>query len=204
MRKIGILGGTFNPVHNGHIKMAEYSKKSVALDEIILIPDYVPPHKESDNLANEKHRLNMCKIACSKFENFGVSDVEIKRKGKSYTYQTLQFLKSVMYKDDEIYFIVGADMFLSLQNWKNPDIIFQIAKIIAIPRDNDNKKELENHFEKVLKPMGASVIILEHSVLDVSSTFVRGNINNENIIKNYIDDKVYEYIRNNNLYGCDF
>ena len=197
--KTGVFGGTFNPVHKGHIMLAEYCMDSVGLDRIIMIPTAVPPHKISDNLASENDRLNMCKLACRGKENFFVSDIEIKRQGKSYTYETLTQLKEI-YPDDHLYTIMGADMFLTLNRWKIPEIIFEKSSIITIPRDEENKHELENFYNKVLKAMGASSVILPNPVMSVSSTFIRENLDNFNLISDMLDKGVYDYIIKNNLY----
>lgn len=197
--KTGVFGGTFNPVHKGHIMLAEYCMESVGLDRIIMIPTAVPPHKISNNLASENDRLNMCKLACRGKENFFVSDIEIKRQGKSYTYETLTQLKEI-YPDDHLYTIMGADMFLTLNRWKNPEIIFEKSSIITIPRDEENKLELENFYNKVLKAMGASSVILPNPVMSVSSTFIRENLDNFNLISDMLDKGVYDYIIKNNLY----
>lgn len=197
--KTGVFGGTFNPVHKGHIMLAEYCMDSVGLDRIIMIPTAVPPHKISNNLASENDRLNMCKLACRGKENFFVSDIEIKRQGKSYTYETLTQLKEI-YPDDHLYTIMGADMFLTLNRWKNPEIIFEKSSIITIPRDEENKHELENFYNKVLKAMGASSVILPNPVMSVSSTFIRDNLDNFNLISDMLDKGVYDYIIKNNLY----
>ena len=199
MSRIGILGGTFNPIHNGHIQMAKYSHDAAKLDKVILMPTFVPPHKESTNLVSCEHRLNMCRLACLNLPYAEVSDFEIKLEGKSYTYRTLELLKSHN-KNDEFFFIVGADMFLSMQNWKNPEIIFELATVIAIPRDKDSVSQLSNHYENVLKKMGAKAIVLKDSVLTVSSTYIRDNIDNQSALQSLIDSRVYNYIKENNLY----
>lgn len=199
MSRIGILGGTFNPIHNGHIQMAKYSHDAAKLDKVILMPTFVPPHKESTNLVSCEHRLNMCRLACLNLPYAEVSDFEIKLEGKSYTYRTLELLKSHN-KNDEFFFIVGADMFLSMQIWKNPEIIFELATVIAIPRDEDSVSQLSNHYENVLKKMGAKAIVLKDSVLTVSSTYIRDNIDNQSALQSLIDSRVYNYIKENNLY----
>jgi len=199
MSRIGILGGTFNPIHNGHIQMAKYSHDAAKLDKVILMPTFVPPHKESTNLVSCEHRLNMCKLACLNLPYAEVSDFEIKLEGKSYTYRTLELLKSHN-KNYEFFFIVGADMFLSMQNWKNPEIIFELATVIAIPRDEDSVSELKEHYNNVLKKMGAKAIVLKDSVLTVSSTYIRDNIDNQSALQSLIDSRVYNYIKENNLY----
>lgn len=197
--KTGIFGGTFNPVHKGHIMLAEYCMESVGLNRIVMIPTAVPPHKISNDLASEDDRLNMCKLACKGKENFSVSDIEIKRQGKSYTYETLTQLKEI-YPNDHLYTIMGADMFLTLDRWKNPEIIFEKSSIITIPRDDENKFELENFYNNVLKSMGANAVILPNPVMSVSSTFIRKNLDKFDMISDMLDKSVYDYIIKNNLY----
>ncbi len=197
--KIGILGGTFNPIHSGHIELAQYCKNELSLDKILLIPTYTPPHKISKDLANETHRLNMCNLASENLEGFEVCDIEIKRQGTSYTFETLNSLKEI-YPDDELYLIMGADMFLTLDKWKNPESIFANAFITAIPRNDSDKDELESYYNAVIKDMGARAVILPNNVQTVSSTFIRENIGEYNTISDLIDKKVYEYIISNNLY----
>lgn len=199
MSRIGILGGTFNPIHKGHIMLSEYCRQQLDLDRIILIPTYTPPHKVSKELADEADRLNMCNLACSNLEGYEVSDIEIVRKGKSYSYETLTSLKE-LYPNDTLYFIMGADMFLTLEKWKNPDIIFQKAHIIAVPRDNSDYEILLEHYEKILKPMGAEARILKEPVMQVSSTFIRENITNSQLMETLLDKNVFDYIVKNNLY----
>lgn len=199
MSRIGIFGGTFNPIHNGHIMLAEYCKKELALDKIILIPSFVPPHKVCDFLASADDRINMCKIAVQNLAEYNVSDIEIKRGGKSYTYQTITLLKK-LYPDDTLYLLVGADMFLTLDKWKEPEIIFKNASIAAVPRDNMNRVSLNNYYNSVLSDMGAKAIILPQPVQQVSSTFIRENIENCELISSLIDKNVLNYIVKNNLY----
>lgn len=199
MRRIGIIGGTFNPIHNGHILLAIYCKEKLSLDRVIFIPTCTPPHKSDKDLVSEAHRLNMCNIAVREYEDFSVSDIEIQRKGKSYTYETLTSLKEI-YPDDILYFITGADMFLSLDKWKNPEIIFEKAVIAAVPRNSSDFEQLNAYYQTTLKKLGAQAAILDKPVLQVSSTFIRENICKYELIENMIDRNVYEYIVKNNLY----
>lgn len=200
MSRVGILGGTFNPIHKGHIMMAEYCKEELKLDKIILIPTYTPPHKANKDLVDEAHRLEMCRLAVENYSGYSVSEIEIERKGKSYSYITLTDLKN-LYPDDEFYFIMGADMFLTLDKWKNPEIIFQKTNIAAIPRDESDYKNLEEYYQNVISKMGAKAVIMKKPVLQVSSTYIRNNITKTEILKPLLDNKVYEYIVKNNLYG---
>ncbi len=197
--KTGIFGGTFNPIHNGHIELADYCRNELSLDKVIFIPTFTPPHKQSPDLADSIHRLNMCRLAVEDDLSFEVSDIEIKRGGKSYTFETLISLKE-KYPNDELYFITGADMFLTLADWRNPKTIFNLATIVAIPRNEDNKSDLIEYYNRVLKPLNAKAQILSRPVAQISSTFIRENIADYNAIKNMINQNVYDYIENNNLY----
>lgn len=199
MSKIGILGGTFNPIHNGHILLGEYCRQELGLDKVMFIPTSVPPHKLSPDLVSEEHRLNMCNIAIKNKDYFDVSDIEIQRKGKSYTYQTITSLKEI-YPNDELYLIMGADMFITLDKWMNPQIIFDNSSIIAVPRNSSDCSSLKEYYENVIKEMGAKVYILSDSVMYVSSTYIRDNIENYELISNLLDKNVYKYIVENNLY----
>ena len=199
MSKIGVFGGTFNPIHNGHVSLGVYCKDELSLDKLMLIPTYTPPHKSSNELAEEEHRVNMCKLATEQYGYFEVSDIEIERKGKSYTYETLKSLKEI-YTEDELYLIVGADMFLTLDKWKNPQSIFKNATIVAVPRNDDDKNDLVYYYDSTIKKLGAKAIVLENPVVQVSSTYIRENIDNYQLIKSLIDSNVYEYIVKNKLY----
>lgn len=199
MSRIGILGGTFNPIHKGHIELAQYCKSELCLEKVLLIPDYTPPHKSDSGLVSSEHRLNMCRLAIKDLTDFEVSEIEIERQGRSYTFQTLSSLKE-LYQMDELVFITGADMFLTLHSWRNPKIIFQNSSIAAVPRDSSCRAELEKYYNNIIKPMGARAYILEHPVIEVSSTYVRENIYSDKNVRSLIDGNVYRYIADNNLY----
>lgn len=198
--RTGVFGGTFNPIHKGHSTLAEYCKRELSLDRVLIIPDYLPPHKQGELLAGGEDRLNMCRLAFEGAEGFEVSDIELRRGGKSYTYETLTSLKE-LYPDDELFFIVGADMFLTLNTWRKPEIIFEKASIIAVPRDSSGKTELEAFYRSTLKPMGAEAYILDNTVMQVSSGRVRGSISNRALMSEFLDSRVLSYIYEKKLYN---
>lgn len=199
MSRIGILGGTFNPIHKGHIQLAGYCKEQLCFEKVLLVPDYIPPHKSGSALVSSEHRLNMCRLAIKKHEDFEISEIEINRQGKSYTFETLSSLKE-LYPDDELVFITGADMFMTLHSWRQSEVIFQKASIATAPRNEIGKVELEKYYNDIIKPMGAKAYILENPVIQVSSTYVRENIYSDKNICSLIDSDVYRYIAENNLY----
>ena len=134
-----------------------------------------------------------------KHEDFEISEIEINRQGKSYTFETLSSLKE-LYPDDELVFITGADMFMTLHSWRQSEVIFQKASIATAPRNEIGKVELEKYYNDIIKPMGAKAYILENPVIQVSSTYVRENIYSDKNICSLIDSDVYRYIAENNLY----
>lgn len=201
-RKTAMFGGSFNPIHNGHIELANVCKEQVSLDRILIIPTAVTPNKDNSQMISPLHRLNMCRIACKPYSHLEVSDIEINREGKSYTKDTLKALKN-LYPDDELFLIVGADMFLSLLQWKNYEEIFSLATIIASPRDENSCAKLLSFSEK-LKNYGAKSIILKNPVMTVSSTEIRRKIQNKEDVSDLLSYDVFKYIANNKLYGCDF
>ena len=200
MSKIGIFGGTFNPIHLGHIRLGQLVLKEIKLDKILYIPDNTPPHKSDKDLACGEDRLNMINISLKDYDNMESSDIELNREGKSYTFETLLELKK-LYPNDELYLITGADMFLTLDKWKEPETIFKTANIIGVPRVKSDFEKMNEYAENVIKPMGAKVFMLSQTVFDTaSSTYVRENIDDYQKIKDMITPEVYRYITEKGLY----
>ena len=200
MSKIGIFGGTFNPIHLGHIRLGQLVLDEIKLDKILYIPDNTPPHKSDRNLACGEDRLNMIDISIKDHVDMESSDIELKREGKSYSFETLLELKK-LYPNDELYLITGADMFLTLDKWREPETIFKTANIIGVPRVKSDFEKMEEYAEKVIKPMGAKVFMLSQTVFDTaSSTYVRENIDDYQKIKDMITPEVYRYITEKGLY----
>ena len=199
MSRIGIFGGTFNPIHNGHVLLCEYCKRELLLDKVLLIPDNTPPHKISPDLAGGSDRLQMCRLAAKQFPWLEVSDIELKREGKSYTYETLLSLKE-LYPSDELFLITGADMFLTLHEWKSPETIFRCASLIAVPRDSSDKEKLTDYYHQVIEPMGARATVLDEPVMEVSSTFIRSHIGDSEALSSLLPTQVYDYICQKGLY----
>lgn len=200
MSKIGIFGGTFNPIHLGHIRLGQLVLEEIKLDKILFIPDNTPPHKSNKELASGTDRLEMINISLKDHKNMESSDIELRREGKSYTFETLLELKK-QNPDDELYLITGADMFLTLDKWREPETIFETANIIGVPRVDSDFEKMEEYAENVIKPMGAKVFMLSQTVFDTaSSTYVRDNIDDYQKIKDMITPEVYKYITENDLY----
>ncbi|HAH79571.1 MAG TPA: nicotinate (nicotinamide) nucleotide adenylyltransferase, partial [Ruminococcaceae bacterium] len=169
MRKIAILGGTFNPIHNGHLHLAGCFAKLLGVQKVLLIPTYLPPHKSAPDLAPARHRLAMCRAAAGGI--FEASDIEIRRRGPSYTSDTLRELKA-LYPDAELYLITGEDMFLTLTQWHEPETIFSLATVCAAPRSAAGLGRLLKYAQD-LRRMGARTRVENIEYLPVSSTMVR-------------------------------
>ena len=194
--RVGIFGGTFNPPHIGHIAAAKAFADEVKLDSLIIIPAFIPPHKEYDSDVSCADRLSMCEIAFKDIPNATVSDLEIVRGGKSYTYLTLQELSA---DDRELFFLCGTDMILTMDTWKNPEVIFSLATICYIRRENDDDTTvlIDKKLNEYATKYGARVIPIESQVIEISSSEVRGDVMDNS---SYLTDGVMEYIRKAGLY----
>lgn len=195
--KIGIFGGAFNPVHNGHLKLADAYLTELKLDKIIFIPTAVPPHKTSEGLISGEHRINMLKSAITKNESFEVSDIEFKRTGKSYSYDTICRLKKV-YTNDELYLIIGSDQFFSFHNWYRALDILNMVTVCTAARE-ENEYNMLCNYKNSHEDM-KNCILSNFDVFEVSSTDIRNRIKNGESISPFVPKEVEQYIKENNLY----
>ncbi len=200
IKDLAVFGGTFNPIHKAHIYIIEQFLIKYKVDKFLIIPTGIPPHKNYTAQVSNEDRLNMCNLAVKHIPQVQVSDIEIKRQGKSYTYETLQELKKV-YKKANIYFLMGADMFKSFNSWKNPEEILALASICVIPRDNDEQKTLlyyKNEISSLYSTV--DIDILNIDVCNISSTQVRKCIKEDKYIGDIVSNDVFNYIIENSLY----
>ena len=149
MKKMALFGGTFDPIHRGHISMALRLADTLGLDEIILMPTFVPPHKVKHSMADAAHRLAMCRIAASAHPNLSVSDMEITRGGASFTVDTLTAL-TARHPDAEWHLIVGADMFCTLRSWYRFEDIAKMATVCTVPREGTDAAALKAYAEELI------------------------------------------------------
>ena len=199
--KIGVFGGTFNPIHNGHIRLAQLYYNELGLDKIIVIPTNIPPHKSAENIVSSVDRLNMLWLAFDKLPFVEISDIELNTSGKSYTVNTISSLKEI-YPDDEIYLIVGGDMFLCFESWKDYGKILSMCTLCSAPRELGEYKALKEYQNK-LDPEHKNTIILNSEVLVLSSSEIREKIKNGADLDNLLPKKVVEYIGQKGLYKND-
>ena len=184
--KIGILGGTFNPPHIGHIVLAKEIHEKLGLDKILLIPTNIPPHKEDEGVSADV-RLHMLKLAAKDQEAFEISDIELKRGGVSYTIDTVHQLKQI-YPQDELYLIVGSDLANDFSSWKDFDQLSNLVKIVVAQRDSAPLKR-KNNF-----------IVINITQVDTCSSDIRELIKEGKSIKGLVSNGVADYIEKNELY----
>ena len=203
--KIGIFGGTFNPPHKGHSRMVEKMAEELELDKVIIIPNKVPTHKRCDDLADNKDRLAMCKIA---FNNpkYEISTMEMDRETDSYTIYTVEDLRK-KYPNDDLYLIIGSDMFLIFHKWYKHKELLEQCTICVASRDNDeNIQKLRAYaFEQlgVYMPQldGKHIHISLLDAYEVRSSEIRDRIDNDKSLYGRVDPEIIEYMENNKLYG---
>ncbi len=189
--KIGIFGGTFDPVHNGHLKTAEFLIEKRKYKKIIFIPNFLSPHKTNSRITSPFHRLNMLNLALSNKPEFEVSDFELKRNCISYTFETIQHFSEI-YKDLEL--IIGYDNFLNFNSWKNTNLILNKTKVVILRRNNNKLINIKNN---------PNFIFVNSPLIDISSTEIRNKIKTDQSIKNLLPTTVINYINKHNLYRDD-
>lgn len=197
-----MFGGSFNPIHNGHIKLVETMTEHFSLDKVYVVPTFLTPLKDSSHLASAIDRLSMCRLAFSDNDKVEVSSIEVDRRGKSYTVDTLNELEEAE-PGCELYLIVGADSFLQLPLWHQIEEIFRRSRIITISRDEIDSDELIATADEYRRRYNAECDIIRMPVSEISSTIVRNSVRDRKDISGYVPSCVLEYIKNNKLYGYD-
>ena len=193
--KIGILGGSFDPIHNGHLNMVLQAYQQYALDEMWLIPNGNAPHKDTDKMANAMHRLRMCELVAQEYPFIKTCDIEIVSAECSYTYITMTKLKE-LYPEHEFYFIMGADSLDYFEKWRKPEVIASCCKLLVVNRDDFSEKDLQDKIQKINTLFPADIFIVHCSKVDVSSTELRKNLKKQDVLPS-----VYDYICTHHLYG---
>ncbi len=186
--KIGILGGTFNPIHIGHLILAEEAREKLSLDRIIFVPAYLPPHKDNSDIALAAHRFNMVELAIKGNRYCSVSDVEIKRDGRSYTIDTIKAFKKT-YPEDDLFFIIGSDLLKYLDDWKDLNDILKMVKFITATRPG-----------YPLERIPSFITTLPIRAVDVSAFEIRRCAKENKSFRYLVTDAVFNYINKKGLY----
>lgn len=209
MKKTGLLGGTFDPVHEGHLHLAEKAQKEFGLDEILFIPAGCPPHKRTHDTTSYKDRVEMLKIALSGYENFRISKIEQNEEKICFTIDTLNIL-TTKYPDTEFYFIIGLDAFLEIDTWKSTEEVFKSVHFIVVTRVGYSDKGLSKYIEKQgfkkqnkfwqKENCSKRVYFLKDKVPEISSTEIRDLLKESNSQIKNIPQGVLDFIEENRLY----
>lgn len=198
--KIGIMGGTFNPIHNGHLMLAKTAKEQFGLDKVWFMPNRIPPHKEIDD-TNEmtKHRVKMVELAIKPYEDFVLQPYEIEHTEVSYSYKTLEYFKET-YPMDTFYFIIGADSLFAFERWVNPQRIADCCVLVAAVRDGKQKEDILEQIVYLNEKFHADIRFLNMPSIDISSTDIRSLAEDDEKLLAYVPQDVAEYIKEHQLF----
>lgn len=199
MKKKGVLGGTFDPIHNGHLHIAYEAMYRLKLDEIIFMPSGNPPHKKEKNITDAEIRYLLVKTAIEDEEKFRVYDYEIYSNGYSYTYKTLEHLNEIE-PETQWYFISGADCLMELDTWKNVKGIFGKCRFVVFTRGGYSKEQLLVRKRSVEEEYDKEIIFLDIPLIDISSTYIREKINDSKEVSYLLPRELYNQIKELQLY----
>jgi len=197
--KLGVLGGTFDPIHNGHILMAESALFHLNLNQVLFIPAGRPRFKDRNAVTAARHRLRMVELAIDGKPSFRLSAMEIGRRGVTYTVDTVRELKSGLEPADELFFIMGWDSLKDLPSWHRPSDLISRCSIIAVPRAGYAKPDL-NLLEKKIAGLSQRLFMLDEPVVDISSSDIRNRVRDGLDIRTLVPDAVADYIAGKGLY----
>jgi len=196
--KTGILGGTFDPIHNGHLKVADAVEEELGLAEVIFIPAGKPWLKADAPVLPAEHRLQMVRLATEDKSHFNVSTIEIERKGPTYSVDTVARMRQEM-KDDELFFIIGWDKLMELSCWHQPQRLISLCRLVAVPRVGFKTPDL-TLLKTSIPGILQRVIILDKPHIDISASAIRERVRQGLSINNLVPETVEKYIRENGLY----
>ena len=201
MKKYGIFGGSFDPIHYGHLMICEYIKEEMGLDKVIFIPTGNPPHKDLGVSAED--RYEMVRIAISPNPDFEISDIETTRVNLSYTVDTIRELKKI-YKEEKLYFLIGLDSLFQLKTWKKiGDLSQEIEFVVALRPGYINKEEIDNEIDFLRENFGTKINLIKTPLYEISSTDLRERIHEGKSLRYLIPKKVLDYIEESGFYKGD-
>lgn len=200
MRKIGILGGSFDPVHNGHIGLAEDAKNQMELDEVLLIPAKLQPFKLDKNMVSGEQRLEMIKLAVAGKPGLTPCDYELQQEQISYTYKTLKAITEMEGPDTEVYFLTGTDSLLQIHRWKNAEEMLRNYSFIVGSRPGYKDDELRECIDFLKKEYNTNVIKVDNNQLNISSTEIRQRLESGQGLEGLVPEAVERYIIEHGLY----
>jgi len=195
LRSIGILGGTFNPPHRGHLALACRARAELGLERVVLMPANSAPHKGDEGDPGPRRRLEMCRLAVGEESGLRVCGLEIERGGRSYTVDTLRAIHK-RHPDVELTFIVGADMALTLPTWREPEVLVSLAGLAVAERKDGRREDVS----RALTPLRARMTFLDMPMVEISSSMVRERVHDAEPIEGLLEPAVARYITEHGLY----
>lgn len=197
--RLGVMGGTFNPIHLGHLMIAEEARQAFHLKKVLFVPSYITPNKDVCG-ATAEQRLAMTRLATADNPYFTVSDMEMRRRGNSYTVDTLRLLKEIYGPSHSLYFISGTDTIHDLHNWNNPEEILSLCQFIGATRP-DGSEQIDSIISS-FGELGKNILKLPVPTMEISSTELRRRIRRGLSVRYMMPSAVVEYIRKNGVYQC--
>lgn len=198
-KRIGLLGGTFNPPHLGHLYLAKAMYDEFSLDKVVFIPLGDPPHKTGERIASATDRINMLRIMTEEYPYMSVSSIETEREGLTYTVDTLKELNERMGTECDFFYIIGSDTLFQLENWKSCGEVFKLTSFLCVPRPGNSLSDIRRESASLKERYGAEIYLSAHTGPDISSTDIR-SAGGKNLLKTGINDKVLEYMEKNHVF----
>ncbi len=198
-RKTGILGGTFNPIHNGHVDMALAIRQEFSLDRVFLLPSGDPPHKTCEHLATKQQRLHMAELCAFDHSCLSVCDMEIKREGVTYTVDTMAEL-CLQYPQNDFHFIIGSDTLFDLESWKDFPLLCRMTQFVCVKRDEHDRTRIAAEIARLAREYRAMILPSQYSGLFISSSYIRKRVAEGKSIADFVPAPVEVYIHESRLY----
>jgi len=211
LRRIGIIGGSFNPVHLGHIHAAKFAKRKLGLTEVWFIPAFLPPHKSKELFVSSYHRFAMLSLATHNYPYFKILTTEVETSDVCYTIDTIKKLMKIINSSDLLYFILGNEAFLEIQTWKDYQELIKLINFVILQRNKEKQRLLfelpkfiiqryASSLEEFLNDKDKNIITLKGKMLDISSSMIREKLQEGEDVDRYLAKAVSKYIRKYKLY----
>ena len=198
-KRVGIMGGTFNPIHLGHLIIAEAAYEAYNLDEVLFVPSGVSYMKDQSEILDAKKRVHMTGLAIEDNPHFALSTIEIDRDGNSYSYETLETLRK-QNPNTEYFFLVGSDTLFALETWKHPEILLPSCTILVAVRDGVPMERMQEHAKYLEEKFGGSIQLLTTPNIEISATDIRNRLVDGRDVNYFVPDSVLEFIHKYDLY----
>lgn len=198
-KRVGIMGGTFNPIHLGHLIIAEAAYEAYSLDEVLFVPSGISYMKDQSEILDAKKRVHMTGLAIEDNPHFALSTIEIDRDGNSYSYETLETLRK-QNPNTEYFFLVGSDTLFALETWKHPEILLPSCTILVAVRDGVPMEKMQEHAKYLEEKFGGTIKLLTTPNIEISATDIRNRLAEGRNVKYFVPDTVLDFINKYDLY----